>query len=62
MNMAIVKGIGIATSVAGLGLNLVSDWVSDKKLDETVERKVNEVIAQKAKEALYLDSKAKEES
>ena len=40
-----IKIIGLATTVAGLGVSLITEWVSDKKTDEKIAQKVNEAIA-----------------
>lgn len=46
----VIKGIGIAATVVGVGASLVSGWVDDKKMEEKIEEKVNEAIAKKDKE------------
>ena len=46
-----IKFIGFAVTVIGVGVNLVSNWVDEKKMDERIEEKVNEALAQKDKEA-----------
>lgn len=45
MNGKIIKIIGLIATVAGVGVNLISDWVEDKKMDEKIEEKVNEALA-----------------
>ncbi len=50
MNGKIVKIIGLIATVAGVGVNLLSDWVDEKKMDEKIEEKVNEALAVRAKE------------
>lgn len=39
-----VKLISIGATVLGLAATVVSNWVSDKKLEETVAEKVNEAL------------------
>lgn len=50
MNRRIVKIIGLFVTVAGVGVNLLSEWVDDKKMDEKIEEKVNEALAVRNKE------------
>lgn len=50
MSAKTVKAIGILVTVIGAGLNLVSDWVDEKKMDEKIEEKVNEALASKNNE------------
>lgn len=45
MNKKWISVIGVAATVLGAGLSLVSNWVSDKKMEETVNEKVMEAIA-----------------
>lgn len=40
------KFIGVLTTIAGAGLSLVSSLVEDKKMDETIELKVKEALAE----------------
>lgn len=35
----LIKFIGIATTVIGIGVNLVTDWVNEKTMDEKIEEK-----------------------
>lgn len=44
----LIKFIGIATTVIGIGVNLVTDWVNEKTMDEKIEEKVNAALAQKS--------------
>lgn len=50
-----IKAIGIAATVIGVGVNLITDWVNeqkmDEKMDEKIEEKINEALAQKDNEA-----------
>lgn len=46
----VIKGIGIAATAIGIGASLVSSWVEDKKMDDKIEEKVNEVLTKKEKE------------
>lgn len=47
MNGAVIKGIGIAATAIGMGTTLITDWVNEKKMDEKIEEKVNEALAEK---------------
>lgn len=40
-----IKVIGIAATAVGIGTTLVSDWVTDKKTDGIIEKKVAEALA-----------------
>lgn len=46
-----IKAIGIAATVIGVGVNLITDWVNEQKMDEKIEEKINEALAQKDDEA-----------
>lgn len=41
------KTIGVIATIAGAGLSLISNIVDDKKMEETIEEKVNEALAKK---------------
>lgn len=45
MTGAMIKSIGIAATVVGMGTTLISDWVNEKKMEEKIEEKVNEALA-----------------
>lgn len=47
MNRAVIKCIGIAATIIGMGATLITDWVNEKKMDEKIEEKVNEALARK---------------
>lgn len=50
MSNKTIKTIGILVTIIGAGLNLVSDWVDEKKMDEKIEEKVNEALSLKENE------------
>jgi len=50
MNERLIKVIGIAATVVGLGVNLVTAWVDEKKMDEKIDEKINEAFAKKDEE------------
>jgi len=47
MNGKLIKVLGIAATVIGMGATLITDWVNDKKMDEKIEEKVNEALAKR---------------
>lgn len=49
MNFGVIKGIGYAATAIGMGATLVTNWVEEKKMDEKIEKKVNEALANKEK-------------
>lgn len=46
-NKKLVKGIGFAATLIGFGLSLITDWVSDKKLEIEIDDKVAKEVAKK---------------
>ncbi len=47
MNSKMIKAIGMAATIIGIGVNLLTDWVAEQKMDEKIEAKVNEALAKK---------------
>ena len=47
MNSKMIKAIGMAATIIGIGVNLLTDWVDEQKMDEKIEAKVNETLAKK---------------
>lgn len=45
MKEVVIKSIGLAATVVGLGATLVTDWVNDKKLDAKIAEKIAEALA-----------------
>ena len=45
-----IKAIGVAATVIGVGVNLITDSVNEQKIDEKIEEKVNEALAQRDKD------------
>lgn len=45
-----IKVAGLVCSLAGAGLAIATDYVNDKKLDELVDEKVNEALANRENE------------
>lgn len=46
-----IKVLGIVASLIGVGASLVSDWVSEKKMEEEIDKKVNEALAKREEES-----------
>ena len=44
MNDKLIKIIGMAATVIGMGATLVTEWVNDKKIDEKITKKVTEAL------------------
>ena len=44
-----IKAIGVAATVIGVGVNLITDWVNEQKMDEKMDEKVGEALAQRDK-------------
>jgi hypothetical protein len=49
INEKMVKILGIAATVVGMGATLLTDWVNDKKMDEKIIKKINEALANREK-------------
>ena len=47
MNSKMIKAIGMAATIIGIGVNLLTDWVDEQKMDEKIEAKVNEALVKK---------------
>lgn len=43
-NSKLIKILGMAATVIGIGATLINDWVTDKKMDEKIEKKVIEAL------------------
>jgi len=50
MSKNLIKVIGFAATLIGMGATLISDWVAEKKMDAAVEEKINEALAEKSNE------------
>lgn len=44
MNSKIIKIFGIVASAMGIGATLLNDWITDKKIDEKIAKKVTEAL------------------
>lgn len=45
-----IKAIGVAATVIGVGVSLITDWVNEQKMDEKIEEKVSEALARRDKD------------
>ena len=50
MKGKLLKALGFAAAIIGFGATMLSDYVKDRQLDETIEEKVNEALAKKKEE------------
>lgn len=51
MNGKVVKIIGLAASVVGIGATLIGNWASEQKQEKIITKKVAEAIAKTKKES-----------
>ena len=42
-----IKVLGLVTTVIGMAASLLSDWVSEQKMNERIDEKVNEALAKR---------------
>jgi hypothetical protein len=45
-----IKVLGLVTTVIGMAASLLSDWVSEQKMNERIDEKVNEALAKRDEE------------
>lgn len=50
MNNKIIKIVGIVATILGIGASVVTDWVSERKMEQMVDEKVKEALANTNKE------------
>ncbi len=50
MTGKIIKIIGFTATIMGVGASLVTDWVNEKKMDERIDEKVREALSTKDSE------------
>lgn len=41
-----IKVIGLAATAIGMAATIINNWVDEKKMDEKIDKKVNEALAQ----------------
>lgn len=44
-----IKAIGVAATVIGVGVNLITGWVNEQEMDAKIGEKVGEALAQRDK-------------
>lgn len=47
MNTKLVKLIGLGASVAGVAISLLSDWVDEQKMKESVREEVDKALTER---------------
>lgn len=47
----LIRVVGTAAVLLGLGANALGEWAKDRQMDEIIDRKVDEAITRKTKEA-----------
>lgn len=45
-----IKVLGLVATLVGMGATLISDWVSEQKMNEMIDEKVNEALAKQKEE------------
>lgn len=55
MNTKLVKVIGTAASLAGIAISLLSDWVDEQKMKESVREEVDKALTER--EAMIVECK-----
>lgn len=50
MSGKIIKIIGLAATVIGLGANLINDWADEQKMNAEIDKKVDEALAKRDKD------------
>lgn len=49
-NKNLIKILGVAATIIGVGATLLTDWVNEQKMDEKIEEKVSEALARRDKD------------
>ena len=49
-NSKAFKALRVEETVIGVGVNLITDWVNEQKMDEKIEEKVSEALARRDKD------------
>lgn len=47
MNSKMIKGIGMAATIIGISVNLITDWGNEQKVNEKIEEKVDEALSRR---------------
>ncbi len=46
-NKTVIKFIGFAATIIGIGATLLSDWVNEKKMEEEIDEKINKALTER---------------
>ena len=46
----IIKAISVGTIILGMGVQLITNWLDEKKMEEKIDEKVNEALSKRDKE------------
>ena len=49
LNEKAIKAIGLATTILGVGVSLISNWVNEKNLDAKIAEKVAKAVTENTK-------------
>ena len=52
---SLIKALGIVASIGGVVATLLGEWVNEKKMDEIISTKLNEMMAKKENEDLITE-------
>ena len=50
MNKTLIKIVGVAATILGVGVTLITDWVNEQKMNEKIEEKIDTALAERATE------------
>lgn len=50
MDKAMISKIGKVVTIAAIGISLLSNWISEKEMEEKIEEKVNEALSKRNQE------------
>lgn len=50
MDNKLLKTIGLATTIVGVGTTVLNSWVEDKKRDEKIKAEVDKVVTERLSE------------
>ena len=50
-SLNVIKIIGLATTLVGMGAEFLSNWVEERKLDEKIDEKIDKALKEREKES-----------
>ncbi len=53
-----LKVLGFFAAIVGAGVTIYTNWLDDKKMEETIAEKVNEALAEKEKNEEEIDEES----